>query len=52
MLDKGLAVLHVHYADTDPDFAEICRKADPRETHILKMRSPKARVRHCPGEQP
>jgi hypothetical protein len=52
MLDKGLAVFHVHYTDTEVDFGEICRKADPRETHILKKRSLKAWVRHCPGEQP
>ncbi len=50
MLDEGLAVFHVHYTDTDPDFAEICRKADPRETHILKKRSLKAWVRNCPGK--
>lgn len=52
MLDEGLAVFHVHYTDTDIDFAEVCKEADARETHILKKRSLKAWVKHCPGAAP
>lgn len=52
MLDRGLAVFHVHYTDTDVDFAAQCREADPRETLILKHRSLSGWVKTCPAGSP
>jgi hypothetical protein len=47
MLERGLAVFHVHYTDTDVNFAKECRTADPRETLILKRRSLNGWAKTC-----